>query len=113
MNIDIMSIVEQYAIIPVSAVCWLVGWMLKHVWEGFPDRFVPVAILPIGIVSVLWINAWAVTPDTILGGICSAAAAVYLHQIGKQLGKPDTDGSDDDPAEEESEEDEEPQTPLL
>lgn len=111
MNIDIMSIVEQYAVIPVAAVCWMVGWLMKHVWEGFPNRFIPVAIVPIGIVSVLWLNAWAVTPETILGGVCSAAAAVWLHQVGKHLGNNDT--VDDDLAEEESTEDEEPQTPMM
>lgn len=112
MNIDIMSIVEQYAIIPVTAVCWMVGWLLKHVWEGFPNRFIPVAILPIGIVSVLWLNAWAVTPETILGGVCSAAAAVWLHQMGKQFSNDET--IDNVPAEEEeATEDEEPQTPLM
>ena len=111
MTIDIMNIVEQYAVIPVAAVCWMVGWLLKHVWEGFPNRFIPVAILPIGIVSVLWLNGWVVTPETILGGISSAALAVWLHQTGKQISY--NDSTDDLPAEEESEEDEEPQTPLM
>lgn len=111
MTIDIMSIVEQYAIIPVAAVCWMVGWLLKHVWEGFPNRFIPVAILPIGMVSVLWLNGWAVTPETVLGGVCSAALAVWLHQTGKQLGDHDTDT--DPVEEEESTEDEDPQTPLM
>lgn len=85
MTIDIMSIVEQYAVIPVTAVCWMAGWLLKHVWEGFSNRYIPLALLPVGVVSVLWINAWSVTPETLLGGICSAAAAVWLHQVGKQL----------------------------
>lgn len=111
MTIDIMSIVEQYAIIPVAAVCWMVGWLLKHVWEGFPNRYIPVAILPIGIVSVLWINAWAVTPETILGGVCSAAAAVWLHQVGKQLG--DNEDSKDQEEDKETTEDEEPPTPEM
>lgn len=109
MTIDIMSIIGQYAVIPVAAVCWMVGWTLKHVWEGFDNRFIPVAIVPVGIVSVLWLNAWAVTPETILGGVCSAAAAVWLHQTGKQLGDHDTDT---DQAEEDSTEDEDPQTEV-
>lgn len=113
MTIDIMSIVEQYAVIPVAAVCWMVGWLLKNVWEGFPNRFIPVAVLPVGIVSVLWINAWAVTPETILGGVCSAAAAVWLHQVGKQLGGNHDTNDNESVEEEESTEDEEPQTPLM
>lgn len=85
MNLDIMTFVEQYALIPVAAVCWMVGWLLKHVWEGFPNRFIPLVLLPIGIVGVLWLNAWAVTPENVLAGICSTAVAVYAHQAVKQI----------------------------
>lgn len=87
MNLDIMSFVEQYAVIPVAAVCWMVGWLLKHVWENFPNRFIPLVLLPVAVVGVLWINAWAITPENILGGICSAAMAVYAHQAVKQITK--------------------------
>ena len=87
MNLDIMTFVEQYALIPVAAVCWLMGWLLKHVWADFPNRFIPVVLLPIAIVGVLWLNAWAVTPENVLAGICSAAVAVYAHQAVKQITK--------------------------
>ena len=85
MNLDIMALVEQYALIPVAAVCWMVGWLLKHVWENFPNRFIPLVLLPVAIVGVLWLNAWAVTPENVLAGICSAAVAVYAHQTVKQI----------------------------
>ena len=85
MNLDIMAIIEQYSVIPVAAVCWMLGWLLKHVWEGFPTRFIPVTLLPVAIVGVLWLNGWAVTPENILAGVCSAAVAVYAHQTAKQL----------------------------
>lgn len=85
MNLDILAIIEQYALIPVAAACWMLGWLLKHVWEGFPNRFIPVALLPVAIVGVLWLNGWAVTPENILAGICSAAVAVYAHQTVTQL----------------------------
>lgn len=94
MELDIMQIIEQYALIPVAAVCWMLGWLLKHVWTAFPDRFIPLALLPIGMVGVLWLNGWALTPENILAGICSAAVAVYAHQAGKQIAEkepPDAD----------------------
>ena len=91
MNLDIMPFVEQYALIPVAAVCWLMGWLLKHVWADFPNRFIPVVLLPIAIVGVLWLNGWAVTPENILAGICSAAVAVYAHQTAKQIVEKDAD----------------------
>ena len=85
MEMDIVGIIQQYALIPVTAACFLVGWLLKNIWAGFPNQFIPLVLLPVAIVGVLWLNGWAVTPENLFAGICSAALAVYLHQTGKQL----------------------------
>lgn len=85
MEIDIMAIIQQYAIIPVAAVCVLLGWLLKNTFTAFPNKFIPLALLPVAMVAVLWLNAWAFTPENILAGFCSAALAVYVHQNGKHL----------------------------
>lgn len=96
MEMDIMAIIQDYALVPVAVACFLVGWMLKHIWAGFPNRFIPLVLLPIAIVGVLWLNAWAITPENIMAGISSAALAVYAHQTGKNLAEikpPDADES--------------------
>ena len=85
MEMDIMGIIQQFAIIPVAAACFLFGWLLKNVWEGFPNKYIPLVLLPIALVGVLWLNGWAITPENIMAGICSAALAVYAHQTGKHL----------------------------
>lgn len=96
MELDIMGIIQQYAVVPVAAVCFMLGYMLKRVFATFPDNFVPLALLPVGIVGVLWVNGWAVTPENIIAGICSAALAVYLHQNYKQLTDTTTAAADPD-----------------
>lgn len=85
MELDIMGTIQQYAVIPVAAVCFMLGYVLKNVWEGFPNKYIPLIMLPVAVVGVLWVNAWAVTPENILAGISSAALAVYVHQNGKHL----------------------------
>ena len=85
MELDIFGIVQQYAVVPVAAVCFMMGYMLKRVFAAFPDNFIPLVLLPVGIVGVLWLNGWAFTPENVLAGICSAALAVYLHQNYKQI----------------------------
>lgn len=87
MELDIMSIIQQYAVIPVAAACFLLGYLLKNVWEAFPNKYIPLVLLPVALVGVLWLNAWAVTPANVMAGICSAALAVYIHQNGKHLKK--------------------------
>ena len=93
---DIMAIIQDYALVPVAVACFLVGWLLKNVWEGFPNKFIPLVLLPLAIVGVLWLNGWAVTPENIMAGISSAALAVYAHQTGKNISElkpPDADES--------------------
>ena len=85
MEFDILAIMQEYAVLPLAGVCYLVGWLLKNSWAQFPNKFIPLAMLPVGLVGVLWLNSWALTPHNIMSGICSAALAVYLHQNGKQL----------------------------
>lgn len=94
MELDIMAIVQEYAILPVAAVCVLLGYLLKNTWAAFPNQFIPLVLLPVALVGVMWLNAWAITPENVLAGVCSAALAVYVHQNIKHLGEvakpPDT-----------------------
>lgn len=99
MEINIMEIISKYAVIPVAAVCFLVGWLLKNVWEGFNNKYIPLVLLPVALVGVLWLNGWAVTPENVMAGICSAALAVYIHNTDKHIAelKPsDDEGADPD-----------------
>lgn len=85
MELDIMAIIQQYAVLPVAAVCLGWGWLLKHTFTNFPDNWIPLALLPVAFAGVLWMNGWAFTFDNFLAAVFSAALAVYLHQNGKQL----------------------------
>lgn len=84
MELDIMATIQQGATIPVAVACFLIGAWLKNV-KFIPDEFIPIILGVAGVVGVLWFNGWAVTPDNVLGGIFSAALAVYAHQTGKQV----------------------------
>lgn len=81
--VNLMAIIEQYAVIPVTAVCLGVGWVLKNAFEKFNNKYIPLALFPVAVVGVLWMRGWAFTPDTFFAGFCSAALAVYIHSGGK------------------------------
>lgn len=84
-GIDLLGIVQQYAVIPVTVFCLAVGWILKHAFEEFNNKYIPLILVPAGIIAVLWTNSWSVTPETVFAGFCSAVFAVYLHSTGKHL----------------------------
>ena len=83
MELNIVDFIQQYAVVPVAVVCFMAGWLLKNVFENFSNKYIPLVLLPIGIIGVLWMNGWAVTPENIIAGICSAALAVYAHSTVK------------------------------
>lgn len=87
MEFNMMAILQEYAILPVATVCVLLGYLLKNIWAAFPNRYIPLVLLPVALTGVLWINGWAITPENVMAGICSAALAVYMHQNAKRLGK--------------------------
>ena len=79
-DFDIIAVVQQYAVLPVAVVCYLAGAVLKRL-EVFADKYIPLALLPVGLIGALWINAWAIAPETVFAGIASAALAVYSFAI--------------------------------
>lgn len=97
MEFDIMNTIQQGATISVAVVCFLFGTWLKRL-KFFPDELIPAALGALGVVGVLWLNGWTVTPENVIGGIFSAALAVYAHQNGKQIAAAlgDGDGGSDE-----------------
>jgi len=84
MEFDIISLLQEYAVLPVSALCWIVGYALKHYVTKLPSNYIPLILGALGVVCVVWINM-SVSFELVFSGICSAALAVWLHQVGKQL----------------------------
>lgn len=85
MEFNVLEYIQQYAVIPVAVVCFMAGWLLKNVFDAFNSKYIPIVLLPIGIVGVLWMNGWNFTPQNVFAGICSAALAVYAHSAGKHV----------------------------
>lgn len=85
LDMEIMSYVVEnaYVLIPVLLV---LGSFLKNL-SVFPDKYIPLALLPVGIlgaVALMGFQAQAVMQGVLLTGV-----AVYGNQVYKQIGKPD------------------------
>lgn len=82
---DPIEIIQQYAMVPVTLACLLIGWLLKHIITSLDNKWIPLILAMVGIVGVLWMNTWALTPANFLSGLCSAALAVWIHNNYKNL----------------------------
>ena len=85
MDINIIDVIQQYAVIPVTVACLLIGWLVKHIIEIIENKWIPLILVAVGIVGVLWLNAWAFTPQNAMAGLCSAALAVWIHNNYKNM----------------------------
>lgn len=66
-------------IIPVLNI---LGRILKGI-EKFPDKFIPVLLLPVGILGALLLCGFSA--DSLVQGILVTGTAVYGHQLFKQM----------------------------
>lgn len=80
---DLLALIQEYAVMPVTVVCLIVGMILKNAFTTFNNKLIPIVLIPVGIVAVLWMNGWYITPDTVFAGVCSAVASIGLHSGGK------------------------------
>lgn len=85
MDINIVEVIQKYAVIPVAVACLLIGWLIKHTIEVIDNKWIPLILVAVGMVGVLWINAWAFTPQNFMAGLCSAALAVWIHNNYKNM----------------------------
>ena len=77
-----MEILEQYAIPIVMAICFGLGFVLKHAITKLPNNWIPVILVAIGIIVNAWIERWTMTPEILLGGIASGLLSIGLFEAG-------------------------------
>lgn len=77
---EILSYVTDQAIILIP-VLYILGMILKGT-EKFNDKYIPIALLPIGIIFSIWMMGLSV--NTVIQGILVTGAAVYVNQLIKQ-----------------------------
>lgn len=81
-----MEFLNEYLVLIVMGICLCVGYVLKHVVPSEAvNRFIPLLMAVLGIAANAWVNAWAFTPEILLGGMASGLASTGMHQLFKQF----------------------------
>lgn len=62
----------------------IVGQIIKGI-EVIPNKYIPVLLLPIGIIGAMALCGWNI--DGVIQGVLVTGAAVYGNQLVKQLKK--------------------------
>lgn len=80
---EILSYITENAIILIPVLI-IIGMILKKL-EFIPDKWIPVILLPLGVVGAMTLGGWTVT--SAIQGVLVTGAAVYGNQLVKQLKK--------------------------
>ncbi len=80
---EILNYITENALILIP-VLLIIGHIIKNI-QKIPDKWIPVILLPLGIVGAMALGGW--TFDSAIQGILVTGAAVYGNQIVKQLRK--------------------------
>ncbi len=75
-------IAEKALILPPFL--YVLGMIIKNT-EKISDKFIPVILLPIGILGAIGIMGFSV--DSVVQGVLITGATVYTNQLVKQTGK--------------------------
>jgi len=81
---DFINYITENALILVP-VLLVIGAILKNT-ERIKDKYIPLILLPAGIILSVWVmNGF--TADSVIQGILVVGAAVYGNQLVKQISK--------------------------
>lgn len=81
----INELLSEYVVLVVLGICLSVGYIIKHSFNFIPNRYIPLIMGVLGVILNVWINAWAFTPEILLGGLASGLASTGAHQLVKNL----------------------------
>jgi hypothetical protein len=78
---EILNYITENALVLVP-VLLIIGQIVKNI-KVIPDKFIPLILLPFGVVGAMALSGWTV--DGAIQGVLVTGCAVYGNQIYKQL----------------------------
>ena len=76
----LVKFLEAHIVVMALLTSLMVGWVLKHAFPKFPNRYIPLVLPVLAVFMNVWINEFKFTPDIFFNGLLSGCGAVGLHQ---------------------------------
>lgn len=69
----------------ILGICLALGYALKNAFEKFPNKYIPLTAMCVGMILAIVLNIHSVTAELILGGMISGLASTGLYEMLKNL----------------------------
>ena len=67
-------------------ICLLVGYVLKTAFNKFPNKYIPLSALILGMIIAITVNhKTGINAEVVLGGMASGLASTGLHEMLRNL----------------------------
>lgn len=91
-----ISFLFEYINPLILGICLLVGFALKTAFDWFPNKYIPLSALVLGLLIALLMNLGKdINAEVVLGGMISGLASTGLYEMMRNLldknGKKDTE----------------------
>lgn len=81
-----LDFLKEYIVLGVLGICLCVGYVLKRVVTTEKiDKFIPLIMALLGVVTNVWMSGFNFSPEILLGGMITGLSSTGLHQVFKQL----------------------------
>lgn len=80
-----MEILGEYVVIVVVAICFAVGYVIKHSLAFIPNKFIPLIMAVLGTGLNIWLNGGLFTPEILLGGLASGLASTGAFELVRNI----------------------------
>jgi hypothetical protein len=76
---DIQPVIQDSIQPIIVAICFCVGYILKHTKKNNVDnKYIPLIVGVFGVMINVWQNNWVLTPEILLGGLVSGLASTGI-----------------------------------
>ena len=76
-----MEFLNDYMVFVVVGICLCVGYIIKYVVPGKAvNQYIPLIVGVLGVLLNVWVNAFTISPEILLGGLVSGLASTGMYE---------------------------------
>ena len=79
------AFLSDYLVPVIVGICLCIGYILKHTFPRFDNRYIPAVVGLLGLGVSGWVNWPQISPEVVLTGLVSGLASTGLHEVVHQL----------------------------
>lgn len=83
---EFLELFKDFFVLIIIGICMCIGFIIKNVFSSEKlNKFIPLIMALLGVLINAWLNAFAFTPEILLGGLASGLASTGTYEFIKNI----------------------------